>query len=384
MYNKTCYMKTLKLNILSRMLCAVLLFSGLVLTSCGGGAGNGKGQNDTSYLDLSSSTSANCYIVSNSGFYKFKTVKGNSSESVGDVASASVLWESFGTSDTPNIGDLIKSVSCKDGYISFQTADTFNEGNAVIAAMDTSGAVLWSWHIWLTDQPQGQVYCNDAGIMMDRNLGATSATPGDIGALGLLYQWGRKDPFLGSSSINKGEESKSTITWPSAVKSNSENGTIAYATANPTTFILCNDKNKDWYFTGSSSTDNTRWTTLETPKSIYDPCPSGWRVPNGGDNGVWSRAFGSRDYPYDCAKGGINFSGNSNDASTIWYPAAGYRGRKDGILKNDNNDGMYWSCSPFERNPTATYAMYFYDDIVSPWGNIASRAYGCSVRCVQE
>ena len=32
---------------------------------------------------------------------------------------------------------------------------------------------------------------------MDRNLGALSATPNDAKALGLFYQWGRKDPSMG-------------------------------------------------------------------------------------------------------------------------------------------------------------------------------------------
>ena len=109
--------------------------------------------------------------------------------------------------------------------------------------------------------------------MMDRNLGATSATPGDVGALGLLYQWGRKDPFLGSSSNSSSATAKSTIKWPSAVSSNSSNGTIEYATAHPTTLIKYNGSNYDWYYTGSSSNDNTRWTTSSSNKSIYDPCP---------------------------------------------------------------------------------------------------------------
>ena len=153
----------------------------------------------SSAIDLSLAASANCYIISEAGLYKFKTVKGNSTTSVGSVASASILWETFGTDTAPEPSDLISGVCYKDGYIAFKTADTFKEGNAVIAAKDASGNILWSWHIWLTDQPQAQVYNNDAGTMMDRNLGATSATPGDVGALGLLYQWGRKDPFLGSS-----------------------------------------------------------------------------------------------------------------------------------------------------------------------------------------
>ena len=365
-------MKSVKLNLFSRVLCAAMLSFGLVLTSC---------DNAT---DLSGSESANCYVVSNAGAYKFKSVKGNSSTSVGSVASAEVLWESFGTDIEPNVGDLIKSVSHSDSYIYFQTADTFKEGNAVIAAKDASGEILWSWHIWLTDQPQGQEYYNNAGIMMDRNLGATSATPGDVGALGLLYQWGRKDPFLGSSSISSSTVAKSTISWPSAVSSDSSKGTIAYATANPTTFIKYNSNNCDWYYTGSSSTDNTRWAT-DKDKSIYDPCPSGWRVPDGGDNGVWSKALGSSSSytgTYNSTNEGMNFSGKFGSASTIWYPASGSRhSYYGGSLNSVGNNGYYWSASPF--NCSACYLVFNKYGSVYPSYN-SNRASGLSVRCLQE
>ena len=338
--------------------------------------------NMSSATDLSSYGSANCYIVSNAGLYKFKTVKGNSSGSVGNVASASILWETFGTSETPEYYDLIKAFCYKDGYIAFQTADTFKEGNAVIAAKDASGSILWSWHIWLTDQPQGQVYYNNAGTMMDRNLGATSATPGNVGALGLLYQWGRKDPFLGSSSIYSHTLAKSTITWPSYVYSNSSTGTIAYATSNPTTFIGYNDNNYDWYYTGSESTDNTRWTTSDTDKSIYDPCPSGWRVPDGGNNGVWSKACGSSSYfyyTYNSTNEGMNFSGKFGADQTVWYPASGYRLGNAGSLSYVGI-GYYWSASPFDSSADH---LYFYDngDVYPSYRDI--HAHGLSVRCLQ-
>ena len=329
-------------------------------------------------------SSANCHIVSKQGEYYFKPVKGESNESVGNISSVCVLWESFGTSATPRVGDLIKSVDYKDGMVVFETADTFKEGNAVIAAKDASGEILWSWHIWLTDQPQGQVYYNNAGTMMDRNLGATSTTPGDVGALGLLYQWGRKDPFLGSASISSITIAKSTITWPDEVSSNSRTGTIAYATANPTTFITYNDSDSDWYYTGSSSTDNTRWTTSESSKSIYDPCPAGWRVPDGGYNGVWSKALGSGsyfDYTYNSTNEGMNFSDKFGSASTIWYPASGCRLGNDGSLSNVGYDGLYWSASPY--NFYANYLCFFYNGVVYP-SKYYYRAYGFSVRCLQE
>ena len=337
--------------------------------------------NMLSASDLSSSASANCYIVSNSGLYKFKTVKGNSSTSVGNVASAAILWETFGTSTAPDYLELIDGVCYKDGYIAFKTADTFKEGNAVIAAKDADGNILWSWHIWLTDQPQAHVYNNDAGTMMDRNLGATSATPGDVGALGLLYQWGRKDPFLGSSSISSSTLAKSTITWPYAVESNSSNGTIEYATAHPTTFITYNSKNYDWYYTGDSSTDNSRWTTSSNDKSIYNPCPSGWRVPDGGSNGIWSKA-GFDDTTYDSTNEGISFSISS--PSTTWYPASGYRDIDDGSLNGVGYYGYYWSASPSSNNSFSAYSLYFNGSgYVSPADGYG-RARGYSVRCLQE
>lgn len=346
-------------------------------------AGTGYGEEmefkTTGELSYELFDAANCFIVSESDTYSFKTVKGNSSESVGSVASAEVLWESFGTSETPKVGSLVSSVSVQGDAIVFDVADPYREGNAVIAAKDAYGTILWSWHIWLTDQPDEHVYPNNAGTMMDRNLGATSATPGDVGALGMLYQWGRKDPFLGSSSISSGTEAKSTITWPSAVSTDSSNGTIEYATANPTTFITFNSTNGDWYYTGSSSVDNTRW---QSDKTIYDPCPVGWRVPDGGSDGVWSKALGSSSTysgTYDSTNKGISFSISS--PSTTWYPASGYRGIDDGALYNVGNFGYYWSVTP---SNSLACRLYFYSNGYVDPSNSYYRAYGFGVRCVQE
>lgn len=220
---------------------------------------------------------------------------------------------------------------------------------------------------------------------MDRNLGATSANPGAVGSLGLLYQWGRKDPFLGSSSILSNTDAKSTITWPSLVLSDSSTGTIAYAIANPTTFIVANDSNNDWHYAGSSSIDNTRWAPSEYAKSIYDPCPAGWRVPDGDDNGVWAKAFGSSsiiyDYPYHSTNGGMDFCGSFGHMSTIWYPASGCR-NSSGILVGVGYRGLYWSASPRDND---AYCMLFssYGNLI-PSSELGSRDTGKSVRCIKE
>ena len=326
-------------------------------------------------INLAVDGTANCYIVSESGAYGFPTVPGNLYSPVGQVASAEVLWESFGTDEAPSPGDLIKEVLAKGSMIYFKTSDTFREGNAVIAAKDPSGTILWSWHIWLTDQPEEQVYYNNAGTMMDRNLGATSATPGDVGALGLLYQWGRKDPFLGSSSTSSSTEAKSTIAWPTTVSSNSSRGTIEYAIANPTTFISYNSRDYDWYYPTNGVSDVVRWQSVKT---IYDPCPIGWRVPDGGEDGIWNVA-GVSNSSYDNVNYGMNFS--TNTSSTNWFPSSGTRGYYDGTLCDVGRYGFYWSVTISDRYAYRLYFDYMFGATTLTTSN---RSDALSVRCQKE
>lgn len=317
---------------------------------------------------------ANSYIISQPGEYDIPAVRGNTSQSVGRVTSAEVIWESFGTTVAPSIGDLVRDVTFEDGRIYFKTAAQFREGNAVIAAFDESGIVLWSWHIWLTDQPAEQAY-SDAGIMMDRNLGATSATPGDVGALGLMYQWGRKDPFLGSASVENDTPVASTIVWPSGVESDYTTGAIGYSISHPTTFIIRNEINGDWQFTGTSSTDDSRW---KTEKTIYDPCPAGWRVADGGKEGIWEQAgFAATTYDYDH----WGMSQQVSPGISAWYPATGYRGDVDATLYSVSRYGYYWSATPSEYN---AHSLYFSGNGSVNTADYYNRAYAFAVRCMKE
>ena len=351
--------------------------------------------NGGSATDLSSAASANCYIVTAAGLYKFQAVKGNDkSQSVYGAASASILWESV-YDIAPNYFELINAVEYEDGYVVFKTVDSFKEGNALLAVKDADGNILWSWHIWLTDQPQGQTYYKyvydeanstwdnpvyyftDAlGVMMDRNLGAVTATPGESGIYGLLYQWGRKDPFLGETSF-------SAVGWPSSVVSTKETGTIEYVTANPTTYVIRNEGNYDWFYSAiKEETDNTRW---QSEKTIYDPCPAGWRVPDGGsgDQNIWREAgFDEVPASFDSSTDCMTFP---NNGTNLYYPASGYRYDDAGGLSNVGYYGYYWSASPYSNNGYyASYLDFNSDGRVHPSGRCYYRAYGQSVRCLQE
>lgn len=327
-------------------------------------------------IDLSEGGSANCYIVDKDGKYKFKAVKGNTNESVGEVKGVKVLWETFGTDTAPNVGDLVKAdVSYADGYITFNTNDTYHKGNAVIAAYSdagcTKGNVLWSWHIWLTDLP---VECNygSGRVMMDRNLGATSAAPGEAEFLGLLYQWGRKDPFPGSYELHSSEYyaplAKSTINWPSPVGTNETTGNVDYLTKHPTTFITSSKNPWDW----SSTSDGTLW---QYQKTQYDPCPPGWRTP---EPSIW---------PFDELRGPAYFDENTKSYSVLienreWpYPASGYRDSAFGGMSEVGSAGRYWTCQ-------VDYCIFFdYDSSLSEWARSyytnkrGPHADGYPVRC---
>ena len=325
--------------------------------------------------DLSAKGTANSYIVSQKGAYKIRTVKGNSDESVGEAASAEVLWESFGTDVIPNVGDLVKDAEYSDGYISFKTADTFKEGNAVIAAKDEAGNILWSWHIWLVeDEIKEHEYAFGAGTLMDRNLGATSAVPGEIETFGLLYQWGRKDPFLGSSSKSDdpnytGDIALSTIVWPDYYKTEGED-VLDLSIASPIQFITNWPEDKEL---------ETLW---NKKKTIYDPCPPGWMVAT--ESSIKGSGIEMSDFIYDHINRGLLINHNGNE---IWYPSTGlkdFNTEYDGKLLFVGGDTRIWMADAF--NDRFSISLYYYpnpgQENIGYYPDL--QCQGFSVRCLKE
>lgn len=352
--------------------------------------------------DLSESASANCYIVTAPGIYKFKAVKGHSDEPIGEVAIVHPLWESFGNHLSPGACDLIEATSYKDGYAAVKIPGNFKEGNALVVAKDVDGKVLWSWHFWLlSEYPGAHNYANGAGTMMDRNLGALSLEKGDPKGFGLLYQWGRKDPFPGSATLNGLATAAITGKMYATISSETE-GTIDFAVQNPSTMIFPDtSRSTDWLWSsgGSATHDFTRW---QSEKTIYDPCPAGWRVPDGGPSesvkqedgsyaivggGIWAMAGiatgGGFPYPEsDYLLAGITIPAEYC-GEDVWYPAAGSISAVDGTFVDVGRDGVYWSVTPCGISTVYGFNFYYYRDntgyvYVNPQLTQASAA---SVRC---
>ena len=341
----------------------------------GEGGGSEGGEDDgidlSTYIDLSAEGTANCYLIQGAGNYKFKAVIGNLDASVGNVKKTEVLWETFGTDVMPNVGDLIKEVGYKNGYVYFSTPETFRNGNASIAVRNSKDVILWSWHIWCSEEGwNDHVYANNAGIMMDRNLGATSATPGDVGALGLFYQGGRKDPFMGSCALSGTTLAASTGTW----KTEKGLDETSFVEENPMIWA------SEWY--GISA--NYGWHTSELDKGFYDPCPVGYRVPDGGENGFWATAY--KIISYDIDNHGIYWT-LADGETTAWYPSTGYRDYQ-GEFYHVGRGLQCWSASTgrvgYTGGKYVLYMKYAYGSVDLYFDSYSHCFDGLSVRCVRE
>ncbi len=371
---------------------------------------------DPSAVDLSAAATANCYVVTEPGTYSFKAdVRGNGVSSnlddaskhfdgtitIGDGYTADWLWASA--------EGLVSGVVLDKGSATIRFNAAATKGNAVIALFDGS-EIVWSWHIWLTDDPATTLIAgSDAKYrFLDRNVGATSTAVDDAASFGFFYQWGRKDPFIAASAVVNPEGSAIpdgdpfqtalegayvinpayASSW--AVVENTDAAIAAgqsvdYAAAHPMTFIA--------YATqvGSSGVgawvndDNVQYAELwgydfqnkTNQKTMFDPCPPGYKVP------AWYQ-----EVMADADKTTLTVVGEyqSRTYNGGYWPAQGYRTR-DGKLSNVGRYGYYWSACAFNHGYPAQnfkgYMLYWYSRLVSG-NNMQDEAIGGNVRCIKE
>lgn len=318
------------------------------------------------YTDLSPKETANCYIVSRPGNYMFNaSVAGNTTASIGTPASVEVLWRSFGDNVIPTESDIVRLAGLNGKTVRFSTPEELQNGNAVIAVRNSAGTILWSWHIWVCKDfnpiASQQVYNNNAGIMMDRNLGATSATPGDDHAHGLLYQWGRKDPFM-----------KGTISYCSKYKFgiNTQLQVVSWTICNPMTFIANSNGKFGW-------TDGNNEYFWNPSKKKYDPCPQGWKVC---DFNIMSKAYNGM-VTSDLEKNGFNMANLLGQSDVIWYPFTCVL-QCDGSLSEISSGTGIWSNGNynFTYNDPNAYSIVLRDDSSVSYSTYF-KTHGRPVRC---
>ena len=360
---------------------------------------------------------ANCFMVPPGSAFCFNpykyTMKGVPAEntvlqdwcSSTKIQSVRVLWQTLengdvgdpvlgtvnSSTDHTNIVDLTDGTDFGKARIYCRVAPNTTGGSGLIAAYsgaDGTGEILWSWHIWVTDYSPDQTkdetvlepankrmlkFGTNIYPMMDRNLGAIAgyidkAPDEEIDrskANGFHYQWGRKDPFY--------DTSKTTINSDGTGISAADKGTalnIDESVKNPTVFFQQQSgKSGTWH--GGSAAITNLWDP--NTKTVFDPCPAGWRVPA---KVAWEA--------YKWGSGGNMAWDTANPYGTVWTVGPGVyswfpRGALNNSIAFDTGNPYMWSTEWASTTP------YTYK-ITSSSGSVANTIVGSlggSVRCVK-
>lgn len=382
-------------------------------------------------VDLSKDEMANCYIVQEPGLYKFAA---DNRFNLGEglpvppqihPADAVLVWQS----EKGSVSDI--KLETEDGhpYVTFEVNEA--KGNALIAVVDENGAIEWSWHIWMPVVEISSVESGSGYQVMNLNLGALNNETGDLNSYGLLYQWGRKDPFPSSPTLTG-----TTSTLPSPVYnagnqeveiSNSswfdtEANSIEYAISHPTVVISNYAQyatSRDWLL--ASDSNDALWGNPEGDKrgegadylpnkgqkTCYDPSPAGWRVPPAD---VFNDFTTSGGYAWDFMDfnvADINSDGiislddykygwtfMMNGGNTLYFPAAARYDGSYAMLMGSVSGiwGNYWSNSPYSDMAGGAFcalAFQVQDQTGTEMVTIsasaaASRADAFSIRCIRD
>ena len=273
--------------------------------------------------------------------------------------SARILWQ-----DVPY---LVTYAELVHGYVRFSLHEKCRteglQGNAVIAVYDESGNILWSWHIWVNsgikditypsltfEDPENSPQYNYDPIstesktlsnvrIMNMNLGATKASwaEGDdpLPCYGFYYQWGRKDPSPIPSSYNYGQSDMTTKPYYYMDEGERKrvyryldlSPTVEMGALHPLDIVAPSQFTQayvnDWLF---DSVDKL-WgynpsTKMVEKKTIYDPCPYGYRVADDELFALFYHARANNNWSEVDEKGiKISLNGTEN-----YFPFSGWRG----------------------------------------------------------
>ena len=378
-------------------------------------------ETDLSMQDIfgasTSRNTANCYVVKTAGEYCFPLVYGNAIKNgatnvaaytkvAGDYSHDfvnhldAVITDPYIANnagcvpfdaelpmcDTSGIFDNISVAEGNGGqYIRFSVNSVPSTGaNGVISVLDESGTVMWSWHIWAwPDNSTPVTVTNNTGVeynILPVNLATKkSATAGKM--YNWFYQWGRPTPMLPPKDYNSTTNATNYGTRTFAVSS-AKADTYGAGIQNPQMFYKCSSSPYNWFGTASyynlwnANCISTGNSDNNVVKTVYDPCPPGFKMPNGNTFTGFSTSNVVGDF-----NNGWYFKRNANDTTGVFFPASGSRSDSSGSLRGVGSSGYVWLSSADSQN--RAYRLYFYSSDVRPQ-DVTSRASGYSVRPVQE
>ena len=320
---------------------------------------------------------------------------------------ATVLWQqeegstltdltATNTTNGPIVnGELTIDRKLQEGKTTITVPLSGKRGNAVIALRSvlTGTPVVWSFHIWVSEI--NDVACSTSSMgsysLLDRNIGATS-TDGTLNSFGVNYQWGRKDPFprllvAQSGTSVEGDALKTAGRTPSV--------TLNYSIQNPDTRVtytsasgakwLPTSVNGLWGYAGVHGSSSDALKVKSTVKTVYDPCPAGYKVPALG----YLSTIGELNTKSNAVAGkGYNMS---TGTSTIFFPYSGYVRVSKTTKANDYQSyrGYLWTVNNRSDSQGAYIFWYNADGIQANKNSIGANIYtycgdALPVRCIKE
>jgi len=143
---------------------------------------------------------------------------------------------------------------------------------------------------------------------------------------------------------------------------------------NPSTYYTKGDGTNLVPIASTGDLSNDWWNP--TTKTIYDPCPNGYRIPK---NGTYDGLV-TTNFPWTGS--GIT-AGRTWTSVSSFFPASGRRFQTSGKFYNVGSWSYSWMSKSYTDRPELGCDLYFNSGSVSP-NNGNYRADGMTVRCIRD
>ena len=348
---------------------------------------------------------ANCYVVTQPGTYKFPLVWGNAikggvantsaynsdtfvdykGNKIKDADNGPYIYNKYQPRDAvivwQDAPDLVTPSSVKldadKHYIEFEVKpENICQGNCVIAVRDQSLEIMWSWHIWVTDydwenaieikssgksffwmfapigfcdaETRKSIPSNINVHIRQNESGKVSSTSFNIGINSKKYgnnapffQWGRKDLLIPANGLSNSAKFVSSLIYNTNASINTTDISVTIRNPHAYNSSTGNTSLELWNVGNNVSTIN--FNTVN--KSIYDPSPIGYHIPCSAIYDDWEESGRSSWQSAEGKTGRLLYQYSGGLGQRVLFHALGWKNGV-GSYSSVQTYGPTWSAGP--------------------------------------